>query len=137
MTMQAKRVGFFSVSIRGISFEDSDAPIASFYEKTPTYGAVMIEFIAVEKKVQKKGIGTTALSYVVQEAKELSAHWPVRVLVLDALRERIDWYIQRGFAPINTADLTRSSPSVRLYIDLMPEDEQTTLNQYIQNTIDY
>ena len=137
MSIRAKRIGFFSVSIRGISFEDSDASIASYYEKAPTFGAVMIDFIAVEKKVQKRGIGTTALEYVVQAAKELSAHWPVRVLVLDALRDTIDWYTQKGFAPINTVDLASDSPVVRLYIDLMTEEEQTKLDQHIQNSIDY
>lgn len=137
ITIQGVRVGFISVSIGEISFEKSDAPIASYYEKNQKYGAVLIDFIAVDKKVHKQGIGKTSLKFIVQEAKELSAHWPVRVLVLDALRDVVDWYTKKGFSPIDAASLNKSSSSVLLYFDLMSEDEQTKLDQYVQSTINY
>ena len=137
MTIQGKCVGFFSVSICGVSLENSDAPIASYYDGTPSFGAVKVDFIAVDKKAQKHGIGSTALKYIVKEARVLSTQWPVRVLILDALRDVVDWYMDRGFSPVNTGDLEGFSPSVRLYIDLITKEEQTKLDQYIENSITY
>lgn len=137
VTIKSNRVGFFAISILGISLEDSDAQIAAYYEGTPSYGAVKVDFIAVERCVQKRGIGTVVLEYLVKDARTLSEHWPVRLLFLDALRNKVDWYIGKGFAPLNSADLSGDSPTVRLYIDLMSAEEKEKLDYYIQNSIDY
>ena len=77
------------------------------------------------------------LEYLVKDARTLSEHWPVRLLFLDALRNKVDWYIGKGFAPLNSADLSGDSPTVRLYIDLMSAEEKEKLDYYIQNSIDY
>lgn len=124
------KVGFMSVSISNISLAHSDAPVAEYYADPPSFGAVKLDYIAVDKRVQKLGIGSTALKYIIQEARELHKTWPVRLLVLDAIRERIDWYKELGFEAVSQAELKSDSPTVPMYIDLMPESEKKSLDTY-------
>ena len=125
------RVGFYSVSILSISFEHSDSPLSECYDKTPFFGAIILDFIAVDKRVHNQNIGSDILTYVVQNAKDLYRKWPIRVLVLDALRERVPWYLKRGFDLFNESDLKTDSETIRLYLDLMPDQEKTYLDEYV------
>ena len=130
ISMKGHCVGFCSVSIMGISLEGSDAPIAESFEGTPTFAAVKLDYVAVDKRVQNYGIGTIALDYVVDEARELCKVWPVRILVLDALRDKLNWYTDRGFQAINSSDLASSTPTVRLYIDLISLEDAEKIVEY-------
>lgn len=125
------KVGFLSVSVSSISLAHSDAPVADNYEDSPSFGAVKLDYIAVDQKVQKQRIGTTALKYIIQEARELYKFWPVRLLILDAIRERIDWYRALGFEAVSQTELKSDSPTVQMYIDLMPESEKKNLDTYV------
>lgn len=132
ISMEKQRVGFCSVSILGISLDESDASMADYYSNTPSYGAVKLDYIAVDSRVQKYGIGTTALEYVKKQAKQMYDTCPVRLLVLDALRDRIKWYTKNGFEAINSADLQGDSETVRMYIDLMPDEDKQFIDDYIE-----
>ena len=130
ISMKGHRIGFCSVSILAISLEGSDAPIAESFEGTPTFAAVKLDYVAVDKRVQNRGIGTNVLDYVVDEARGLSKVWPVRILVLDALREKLAWYTERGFQAINSSDLSSTTPTVRLYIDLISLEDAEKIAEY-------
>lgn len=130
ISMKGHRIGFYSVSILAISLEGSDAPIAESFEGTPTFAAVKLDYVAVDKRVQNHGIGTNVLAYVVDEARELCKVWPVRILVLDALRDKLTWYTERGFRAINSSDLVRTTPTVRLYIDLISLEDAEKIVEY-------
>ena len=130
ITMQGHRVGFCSISILGISLEHSDAPVAEAFEGTPSFAAVKLDYIAIDTRVQSRGIGTIVLKYIVSEARELCKVWPIRILVLDALRDKISWYIKRGFQMINSSDLDGNTPTVRLYIDLISCEDAKKIDEY-------
>lgn len=131
LSIQGQRVGFCSVSILGISLESSDAPIAEYFDKTPSFGAVMLNYLAVDARVQHLGIGSTALEYIIAEAQTLYTLWPVRLLVIDALRNKIDWYTNHGFEILNKADLNGISETVQMYFDLMPAEDQKSIEDYV------
>ena len=123
------RVGFYSVSVAGISLEESDAPVADYYASTPSFAAIVLNYLAVDKIVQGNGIGSAALKHIIAEARALYAAWPVRLLILDALRSKLSWYLQHGFALLNQADMNGTSETVRMYLDLMPEEEKDIINE--------
>lgn len=137
VAIKGHRVGFYTVSILRISFDDSDASLAQYYDNSPSFGVIKLDYIAVDKRVQKNGIGSTLLVHIVQCAKSLHQQWPIRILVLDALRERINWYSSHGFEPINTADLCGISETVPMYLDLMPEKERLQVEEYIDTCCDF
>lgn len=130
LSIQGMRVGFCSVSILAIALDNSDAPVAEFFDKTPTFAALKLDYLAVDEKVQNMGIGSTALQYIITEAQALHNMWPIRLLVLDALRDKIDWYTRKGFQALNKSELSGSSPTVQMYIDLMTDAEKQRVDEY-------
>lgn len=127
MSMCNRRVGFFSVSVTGISLENYDADVAEFYYNKPSFAAVRLDYIAVDKRIQRHGIGTTTLEYIVQEARKLYIDWPVRLLILEAVQDKVGWYEERGFERINKEDMDKISSTVAMYLDLMPDNEKTII----------
>lgn len=125
-------VGVYSVSIGTLRLGEAASPLAEYYShEPPTYATVHLNYIAVNSKVQRKGIGTKVLEYIVFQARSLYREWPVRILVLDALREKVDWYKERGFASVYQEDPDPHSTTVKMYLDLMPEEDYQRLSEYI------
>jgi len=123
-------LGFFSWYLASVSLEESDEEISEFYDEKPQFGVLYIKFIAVDSDVQNNGIGTTILGYIVKEARNLEKKWPVRLIIFDALRERIPWYEKRGFRVLLKTELESQSETVKMYLDLMTEDEHKVLKAY-------
>lgn len=136
VTFKGHRVGFYTVSVLSIRLENSDASITEYYDDLPSFGVIKLDYIAVDKNVQKRGIGSTILVHIVQCAKSLHQQWPVRILVLDALRSKINWYLSHGFEAINTHDLSGTSETVCMYLDLMPEKEKEKIEKYVDDCCD-
>lgn len=128
-------VGFCSISVSHLSFDNSDAPIADYYANSTSYGALQIDFLAVDRRVQKQGIGTEVLKYIVGEARKFYEIVPIRVLIIDALREKIGWYAERGFALVNSEDENGEGPTVKMFIDLMSMEDKDKLDKYIENAM--
>lgn len=123
-------VGFYRLSVQGVSLEHSDAPVAERYLATPSYGAVCLDYIAVDASFHHLGIGTAALESIVQQAHALAQSWPVRLLVLDALRKKVPWYSNKDFCALNSSDLAGASETVRMYLDLQSEEDSAVLDAY-------
>lgn len=135
ITLQGHRIGFCSLSIARLSIEDSDAPIAEYYNNSPSYGALQIDFIAIDKKIHNHGVGTNALSFFVDQARKIYNTLPIRVVVLDALRDKLSWYSNRGFVPIKSSDTEGTSETIKMYYDLMPNEDLSILEQYIDQIV--
>lgn len=125
-------VGTYSVSIGKLGLEDAVSQLADYYSREPPACAIVhLDYIAVNSEIQRKGIGTTILAYIVLQARALYREWPVRLLVLDALREKVEWYQERGFAFVYQEDPDPHSTTVKMYLDLMPEEDFQCLSEYI------
>ena len=127
-------IGFYRLSIIALTLDDESAGgIGSYYWQTPSFSAVCLDYIAVDKRIQRKGLGTKILSLVKEQATKLSNAWPVRLLVLEALSAKYEWYRERGFAPIDVEKLSKNDETIHLYIDLLSPVEHSLLNEYIEN----
>lgn len=129
--LQNQIVGFYSISIGAVSLQKSDADVAKYYFKEPHFGAVCLDYIAVDARIHGCGIGTTILGSVITKARELAENWPVRLLVLDALWERRSWYQDRGFEALTRAELEEPAETIGMYLDLGSKDELDALRAYI------
>lgn len=79
--------------------------------------AVKLDYLAIDCKYQKLGYGTGVLKYIVKEVRDLCDRAPIRLLSLEALPDKAKWYIDNGFRPYNTKDLTSGKPLVAMYMD--------------------
>lgn len=125
-------LGVFTLSISNISMENTDTHMADHYEDDPTFGAVKLDYIAVDHRIQNRGIGTRILAYVVTLAQMMYRDLPVRVLILDALRDKVPWYTRCGFEVMDKRELQANAPTVRMFLDLMPENEKMALDMELE-----
>ena len=93
------------------------------------YGAVEISFLAIQKNRQGEGIGTTVLASIIKGIMQQS-DLPIRFILIEALKEKLDWYVQNGFMPIESEKNGR--PTIRMYMDCI---EDGILEQYIEGVI--
>lgn len=84
----------------------------------------------MDARIQNHGIGSTILNSVIARVKELARDWPVRLFILEALRERVSWYLDKGFDALDSADLDGNSGTVWMYFDLISAEEGAALREY-------
>jgi GNAT superfamily N-acetyltransferase len=82
------------------------------------YPVVCLKCLAVDDRFQGKGIGTAIIQYVVLECKELSKFIGCRCLIIDAIKEKVNWYKDRGFQLVDSEeDLNKYDITVPMFID--------------------
>jgi GNAT superfamily N-acetyltransferase len=85
--------------------------------------AVKIARMATDRKVQRNGCGRALVDYSFKVALEVKKNIGCRLLITDALPERVDWYVHRGFDL--TTDAKRTAPGRKTYpmhADLQPPE---------------
>ena len=123
-------VAFYSLAITSVEYADSDAEAFEYCHQTSRFGALKVNFIAVDKNVQHIGIGKQIMKKIIMEAIELHAIAPVRFVVLDALYDKVEWYRDIGFDYVKSSDTDETLETVRMFFDLMTDEEWDRLKNY-------
>lgn len=128
-----KIIGFYAIKIKAAECWDSDAEFSEYYDHEPSFGAVYVKYLGVDVASQRKGIGKCALSYIVSEAYKESKKLPIRLVVFNALRDKVPYYLKRGFMVLKDREYHSNSDTVEMFFDLMPDEEferiKTTLEE--------
>lgn len=88
------------------------------------FGAIRIQMIGVDCRVQEGGYGKALLRYVTERARRVSTAVPARFVLADANIREVDWYERRGFVPNLSQSAQSANPertvSMRLDLELPP-----------------
>lgn len=90
--------------------------------------ALHIHYIAVDKKYQKKSIGTTILQTIIAQGLNICKQLPITLITLDALKDKYEWYKARGFQPFDENDLKKEITTIPMYMSCILD--QTAVNNY-------
>lgn len=103
-------VGFFTMEFRTLKIPiDYDDNI---------YPVICLKCLAVDREFQGHGIGSNILRYIAPESKELSKFVGCRCLIIDAIKEKVNWYKERGFQFLDSEDrLNDYETTVPMFID--------------------
>lgn len=126
-----KAVGFYMLKFRKILLEECPEDIADFRGMFGDCFSVHIEYIAVQKEFQNMGIGKKLLLKINRDVRELCKIWPVRLITLDALKEKYEWYQEIGFRPFNESDMENEDVTIRMFLDCLLDVE--TVNNYCES----
>lgn len=116
-------LGFYAIQIKAAECWDSDAEFAEYYDCEPAFGAVYVKYLGVDSPFQYCGVGSCALRYIVRTAQEESEKLPIRLIIFKALRDKVQYYLKRGFLILNQEEYNGDSETVDMYFDLMPDEE--------------
>ena len=106
-----------SCMIRFVSIEDEE-----YYVTDHTYTAIELVYIAIDKRIQRKGIGTKVLNILIRNAKNIADSLPVRFLLLNAFKNREEWYISKGFREYPRIKDDRYPGTIPMRIDFINLD---------------
>lgn len=114
-------LGYYMISFKKILLSECPEQIRDYYGDLDYCVSVHIELVAVASKYQHHRIGTTILKEIIRRVQLLSAHFPVRLITLDALEEYIGWYTNNGFAPIS--DFPLGGSTRLMYLDCISREQ--------------
>lgn len=112
-------IGYFMVCLR-------DFEVNMLSERFSDYESILsnkcysihIKYIAIDKKFQRHGIGTKIIHTIISETiKKSDNNLPIRMITLDAIKEKITWYENIGFKKLYDEDDDTLSSTVIMYID--------------------
>lgn len=124
-------LGYFQILFRELKMEDFPETISDYQAsiKTDTISALHIRYLAIDKKYQKKGIGTAVIKIILQDICDLSKKFPVRVVTIDAVIERVEWYKKLGFKELQKNTVSQDGITQAMFFDCCTFLDK--LNEYI------
>ena len=127
-------LGYFQILFREIELEDFPEEISEYDpEIKRTISAIHIRYIAIDKKYQRKGIGTATLQAIIKNVERLAELWPIRVITLDAMVHLAPWYMQVGFVKMKTNTPGQNGVSDAMYFDCMKHADE--LAEFVESTV--
>lgn len=88
----------------------------------PMYAALEITYIAIDKRFQRRRIGSQVLSMLILRARDLAKSWPIRFLIIEALRDKERWYVDAGFKEYPRKEDTRYPDTIPMRMDFIDKD---------------
>lgn len=95
-------IGYYMLYFKGIQLEEINKIMEEEYSSNMAdyYMAMHIRYLAIDERLQHKGIGTRVLKGIIAEILRLSKIYPIRIITIDALSEYYEWYKKIGFRDI-------------------------------------
>lgn len=109
-------VAYFSMQFKQITIiEELDDII--------NYPAIYLKCIAVDEKHERIGIGTSLIEYITMQSREISLFIGCRCLIIDALRDKVEWYKDRGFQFLDSEEnINQYNVTVPMFIDFRDDE---------------
>ena len=127
-------IGYFMYHFSTIELEICPEEISDYMtENFKKCSALHIEYIAVDKNYHGYGVGKSIINHIIVCGRKLCETYPIRLITLDALKEKYEWYQSLGFLAFDENDLNDSSPTIRMYIDCLLDKE--LVHNYIEGTV--
>lgn len=119
-------VGYCNISIKELEMQYNDKVSDEGYDGDikKSFGIVFLRYIMVHIDKQHKGIGREFLAQIITTIKTMRQFLPIRFIVIDALKERVEWYEKIGFKKIN------NDYNPKMYYDMITEVERKELIEY-------
>lgn len=129
-------IGYYQLTIENIYLGESNLEFADCGTGENKYGYLSINFLAIRKEIQRQGIGTSVLRHILSEAIELSKKWPIRLVYIEALQDKVEWYKSIGFENLYDGEPADKFGLVPMFYELMtPGDKEAFEDYCISKTV--
>ena len=92
-------VGYYMITLRDVVLSDCPSDISDYQdgEFGEHFPSLYINYLAVNTKYQKNGIGTLTLKKIINETKQLTNILPIRFITINSVPEKVNFYKKIGF----------------------------------------
>lgn len=125
-------IGFYVCSFRKIPIDAGPKDIAEYSVDTiKAYYSLDITYFAIARQYQNYGIGSMVLDMLIKQTMQNCSIYPIRLITLDALKEKVEWYKKRGFRLFKENDvLDTNTSTVTMYVDCLLSENRRQLDEY-------
>lgn len=128
-----KLVGYYMISFKSIMLDRLPDEITDYSDAVQEIPAVYIRYIAIEKKYQHYGIGSYVLAQIIKDVKGLGKNgWPIRLIYLEALDDKVKWYQNRGFKVMENKSIVSDSNLIPMYMDMLDDDTKEIIESEME-----
>lgn len=135
ISFKEHEIGYYQLSFDRISLDGSDVTYTD-YDSDNWYGVLCIDYIAIKKEFQRKGIGSIILGRILKQAKELSKEWPIRLVKIDSLCDRTEWYLKNGFEYLHEDNLDKEYGTIEMFFDLMTVNDRKRVDAFCEEKLE-
>ncbi len=114
------------VQAGGIQYTDPNANDESEKE----YGILKLKYIIIDERYRNQHVGTAILNSIIRYADQASKQVPIRFLVLEALKEKCQWYEGLGFQYLPESE---NDSTVLMFMDFINKEQ---LDDYLRTYLD-
>lgn len=134
IVLDGRTVGYYGLMFREVKPEECKEEVAEYSAVTLSdkFISVCIKYLVVDVRFHRRGIGTKILWDVIKRVKLLSKEYPIRLIVIDALPELVEWYKTFGFAPMEHNSIGQDGFSEQMFIELV---DYKQLDEYAASTV--
>lgn len=113
-------VGYYMITFNHIGIEDCPETISEYTSGMSNFlYSVEIKYLAIDKKYQKKGIGTSVLPSIIKSIKDCVLEVPIRLITIDARNDLVNWYKSFGFVELPHNTEWQNGYTTKMYIDCL------------------
>lgn len=113
-------VGYYMITFNHIQIEDCPEILSEYTSGISNFlYSVEIKYLAIDKKYQRKKIGTSVLPSIIKSIKDCALEFPVRLITIDARNDLIEWYKSLGFVELPYNPEWQNGYTTKMYIDCM------------------
>lgn len=129
-------LGYYQVLFREIELKEFPDDIAELDPciKEGKISSVHIRFIAIDKRYQKKKIGTSSLKTIIKYISEFAENMPIRVITIDARKDLLDWYYKIGFNKMMKNAVGQDCVTEAMYFDCLKDGNE--LKKYLEDVLE-
>lgn len=115
----ARIYGYVSLTCSAIELDGEQKPQEPVRANAyPTYPAVKIVRLAIDKEIQRKGYGEVLMAWTIAHVTDkIMPNAGCRFLIVDSKKESIGFYEKSGFILVNSAE-NRAANNPMMFIDL-------------------
>lgn len=126
-------LGYYMIVFKKIILDDYPDEISEYRDLMDDCISVHIKYIAVDKKFQGHKIGTSILDQIIKRIFSIITDWPIRLITLDAIRDKCDWYKRMGFKVLDETQFEKGDYTVAMYMDCITNKQ--LINEYIERKV--
>ncbi len=130
-------VGYYMYHIINIRYKDLAGDISEYYdERFTSITSFYIDYIAIDKKYQRKGLGTVVLRDIMKELTKKGKVLPIKAISFDTFDYLVKWYEKNGF--VETVGVSRSSVMTNfMFLDLMGKSQYDEIDNIFGEESDF
>lgn len=121
VTFNGKIAAYYTLQFDNIEIRED--------EFEATYPTIHLKYLAVDETFEQMGIGTTLIEHITIECEKISKVIGCRCLLIHALKDKVEWYRDRGFQYIDEEhNMDIYDTTVPMFIDF--RDSQLIIDYF-------